>query len=167
MFRLAAGFQETPVPSGPRRQGRQLVRVVSRAQVTDRLRIGRGTHRGQSRKFFEVMLMPGRRDRHQHPGRCIADIGDIVRHAGRQEQEGTGFGANAFLACPPFTLTLEDIERLLLHSVNMQPGGKARRDGPVEHACVFGVLASDEEGHWFAAQDHAGIVPGQSNDGLR
>jgi len=150
-----------------RSECRKLIRVVSPTQLADGLGIGRGARGRQPGQFLEIMLMPRRRDCHQHPRRSVADIGDIVRNARRQEKECARRGTEALLASPPFALALEHVKRLLLHSMHVPAGGKAGWDGPVEHAGVFGVLAGDEEGHWFAAQDHAGIVPGQSNDGLR
>ena len=47
------------------------------------------------------MLVPRRRDGHQHAGRLLAHIGDVVRHARRDEQKGPGCCPDDLIAGVP------------------------------------------------------------------
>ena len=95
-------------------QSLELIRVVAVSQIDERLWI-LSTLRREFRELFEIVLMPGRRDSHQHAGRSLADIRDVVRHARRDEQVGSGCRADRPLADMPLTVALEQLEGLLLH----------------------------------------------------
>lgn len=110
------------------------------------------------------MLVPGRRDGHQHAGRLFADIGDVVLHARRNEQEGAGGRADHLSADVPDTFAVKHIEGFFLHAMHMQAGGEAGRYGPVEHARVSGIPAGDEEHHRLATQHYPLVLVGHADD---
>lgn len=112
------------------------------------------------------MLVAGRRDGHQDASRLLTDIRDVVGHPRRDEQIGAGRCADRPVADMPFTLAVEQVEGLLLHPVNMPPGGEPRRDRPVEHARVPGIFAGDEEHHGMTTQDDPVRLIGHANDGI-
>src|SRR2546425_5070664 len=87
-------------------QSRQLIRVVAVSQIGERLWIRR-TLRREFRELFEVMLVAGRRNGHQHASRLLTDIRDVVRHPRRDEQIGSGCCADRLVADMPLALALE------------------------------------------------------------
>jgi hypothetical protein len=148
-----------------RGQGRELIGVVTVSQISERLRVGR-TARRELGELLEITLVARRRNGHQHAGRPLADIGDVVRHARWDEHIGSRRCANRPVADMPLAFALDEVERLLLHPVNMAPGGEPRRDCPVEHARVPGIFAGDEEDHRITTQHDPLLLIGHANDGV-
>src|SRR6185437_17126619 len=108
-------------------QSRELIRVVAISKISKCLGVRR-TLRREFRELFEIMLVAGRRNGHQHASQLLADIRDVVRHPRWDEQIGSGRCANRPVADMPLTLALDQVEGLLLHPMNMPSGGEPRRD---------------------------------------
>ena len=67
-------------------EARQLVSVIALAQRRDGARVRARAARGQPGEFFEVVLMPWRRDGHEHAHRLAARVGMLCGTPGGRKR---------------------------------------------------------------------------------
>src|SRR5260221_8637674 len=120
--------------------------------------------RSHFRKLFEIMFVTGRRYGHEHPCRLVAGVADVVRHARWNEKVCSRLGANQLSVYLPLAFAFQHVEGLFLDTMNVESGGKAGWQGPIEHTCVLRVLSGHEERHGLAGQPDFLALARHSND---
>src|SRR5439155_26474989 len=110
------------------------------------------------------MFVTGWRNGHEHPCRLVAGVADVVRHARWNEQVCSGPGMDQLTVHLPLAFALQYVEGLFLDTMNVEAGGKAGRQCPVEHTRVLRILSGHEERHRLASQRDFLALTRHSND---
>src|SRR6185437_6441859 len=96
----------------------------------------------------------------------VRRVADIVRHARGKEKASAGCGTNALMSDLPVALAFQDVERLLLHAMDMKARREAGRNRPLEHRGVSRVAAGDQKCHGLTGKPDLLAFTGSPDDRL-